>query len=125
MVIKVGGGLASEWLLNINITLFSHLKVSGCYLSVSTLFIKMISLSNLYLLFICIGSIQIVLSRFADKKIQVKWLLLWTPSQHVVGWDRSPEGQSPLPHSTASPPSTGLSGEHSQSVCYSLTLEGC
>jgi len=38
----IGGGLASEWLLNI--TFFSHLNVSRCYLSVSTLFIKMISL---------------------------------------------------------------------------------
>ena len=38
----IGGGQASEWPLNI--TFFSHLNVSRCYLSVSTLFIKMISL---------------------------------------------------------------------------------
>ena len=39
----IGGGLISEWLVNITF-FFSHLNVSRCYLAVSTLFIKMISL---------------------------------------------------------------------------------
>ena len=39
----IGEGLISEWLVNITF-FFSHLNASRCYLSVSTLFIKMISL---------------------------------------------------------------------------------